>query len=490
MPFRIETRAESLVGFDFARKLAQQQEIAEKLFEYVRADPAAITALNALALYGEVYAVGGAPRDVILGKSPKDIDMMAQIDPEVIVEVLDKIDGGKLDFTGKQFGVFRFNYGGSEVEIALPRTETSTGSGHKDFDVRADYTLSVDDDLPRRDFTGNAIAVNLKSGAVIDPLGGVPDLLEGRLKHTNPNAFKEDPLRTVRAIVMNAKHNLELDPDTAELVRDSAYLVAELPTDRIYPELDKIIKGMSPDKAIKLANELGVLEQFLPEVSGTFGFDQQNLHHQHDLGTHLMEVLSGTSQETDDPDVRMAALMHDIGKPASQWIDPNTGGAHYYKGPEGQGADHAEVGADMTQDALRRLRFPNERIDRVQHLVRNHMFPDFDTPKGARKFLNRVGGPENARDLLTLRRADQEGKGTHKKRPITVDQMRGLVDEASQTPFNVKSLAINGNDLMQMGMKPGPEIGQLLNYLLQQVMDRPELNERQTLLSMASQYIR
>lgn len=476
-----------LAGFALAQRLAQQNQIAEKLLGYVKADPAALVALNALAPYGEVYAVGGAPRDVILGKAPRDIDMMAQIDPRIIETVLSKIDGGKLDFTGKQFGVFRFNYGDSEVEIALPRTEMSTGGGHKDFDVNADHTLSVEDDLPRRDFTGNAIAINLRSGAVIDPLGGVPDLLEGRLKHTNPAAFEEDPLRTVRAIVMNAKHNLELDPETAELVRKSAHLVAELPTDRIYPELDKIMKGLSPDKAMRLANDLGVLEQFLPEVSGTFGFDQQNLHHQHDLGTHLMEVLRDTSDQTEDEDVRMAALMHDIGKPASQWIDPQTGGAHYYKGPEGQGADHAEVGADMTQDALRRLRFPNERVDRVSHLVRHHMFPDFDTPKGARKFLNRVGGPQNANDLLMLRRADQEGKGTHKKRPITVDQMRGLVDEAAQTPFTTKSLAITGQDIMQiLGIRPGPQVGQILNDLLQQVMNDPSLNDKQTLTSMVS----
>jgi tRNA nucleotidyltransferase (CCA-adding enzyme) len=485
MAFRIETASERIAWY---RKQAINNDIAEKVLEYTRKDPAAYTALQALAPYGEIYAVGGAPRDVILGKEPKDIDLMAQIDPDVIEKVLDRIDGGKLDFTGKQFGVFRFNFGGSEVEIALPRTEVSTGGGHKDFDVSADHTLSVDEDLPRRDFTGNAIAVNLKSGAVIDPLGGVPDLLEGRLKHTNPNAFKEDPLRTIRAIVMNSRHNLQLDPDTAELVRESAHLIAELPTDRIYPELDKILKGMSPDQAMRLANELGVLEQFLPEVSGTFGFDQRNPHHQLDLGTHLMEVLQGTAAETEDPDVRMAALMHDVGKPASQWFDPETGNAHYYKGKEGQGADHAEVGADMTQEALKRLRYPNDRIDRIQHLVRNHMFPDFDTPKGARKFLNRVGGPEHANDLLTLRRADQEGKGTHKQRPISVDQMRGLVNEAASTPFNTKSLAITGRDVMDvMGLKAGPQVGQVLNHLLDMVMTNPQLNERDTLIRVMQQ---
>ena len=462
--------------------------LSENILRLVNDDPAAKMAVDSLSPFGEVYVVGGAPRDVVLGKRPKDIDLMAKVNGDTIESVLKGVPKAKLSLTGKQFPVYRFNYGGSEVEIALPRIEVKTGEGNKDWQIKSDSSIPVEKDLERRDFTANAIAVNAKTGKVVDPFDGLKDIENGVLKTVHPNSFRDDSSRTMRALTALSKHGLQPDEETREQMRLHGPYLKNTPMETTGQELEKILSGNYPSEAIKLGQETGVLEHFLPEVHTTFGFDQKNPYHKHDLGTHLMNVLKNVSGLTNDTDVRMAALLHDIGKPSSMWEDEN-GVGHFYKGEQGQGANHDEVGAEMAEGILSKLRYPANRISRVKHLINNHMFPTFNSPKGARKFLNNSGSLEVANDLLNLREADHMGKGNEQATRMMVDKMRNLVDNetASQTVFSPKDLAINGNDIIKvLGISAGPQVGEVIKKLMDLVIEHPSLNNRQELLNIVN----
>lgn len=461
-------------------------DLSEKILKLVNNDPAAKMVVDSLSPFGEVYVVGGAPRDVLLGKKPKDIDMMAKVNGETIESVLGKMPQSKLVLTGKQFPVYRFSHGGSEIEIALPRIEVKSGEGNKDWQIKSDASIPVEKDLERRDFTANAIAVNAKTGQVVDPFGGADHIEKGLLKTVHPNSFRDDSSRTMRALTALSKHGLQPDEETKEQMRMHAPHLSKTPMETVGQELEKILSGNHPAEALKLGHETGVLEHFLPEVYSTFGFDQKNPYHKHDLGTHLMNVLTNTAALTTDPDVRMAALLHDIGKPSSMWEDEN-GVGHFYKGPQGEGANHDEVGAEMAEGVLSRLRYPANRISRVKHLINNHMFPSFNSPKGARKFLNNIGSPEAANDLLMLREADHMGKGNENATRMMVDKMRNLINNevTSQTVFSPKDLAINGNDIIKLlGISAGPQVGEIIKRLMDLVIDHPSLNNRQDLMNL------
>jgi tRNA nucleotidyltransferase (CCA-adding enzyme) len=470
--------------------------------DQISASPAAKTAIQALTQAGgQVHVVGGAVRDAMMNKSPKDIDLMCSgLSGEQIASVLAPL--GRVDFTGQAFGVYRFKTGGDEVEIALPRTERSTGSGHKDFEVTADPYLSAEDDLRRRDFTINAMAYNPGDGSFLDPHGGAKDLEQGRLALVNDQAFHDDPLRIVRALVASARYGFTPDPALLHAMQDQASAIRHLPGERVQMELDKLLSAPDPATAFEMAEQTGVLNYLAPELVGTVGFSQYNPHHDLDVWEHTLQVLRKASQLSNDPDVRLAALFHDSGKPDSFWQDPDApegGGGHFYmkKQEDGTilGADHEEVSGDLVSEFMKRLRYPTKRIEKVESLVRNHMFPYFDSSKGARKFLKRVDGdPKLANDLLLLREADASGKTTGEMNDFDskkVEQARNLVQQALENndPVGVGSLAINGHDLIQMGMKPGPEIGRILNDLTERVIEEPELNDRDTLLGMVRGYV-
>jgi tRNA nucleotidyltransferase (CCA-adding enzyme) len=215
-------------------------------------------------------------------------------------------------------------------------------------------------------------------------------------------------------------------------------------------------------------------------------------HHNYTLGEHLVNVLENTASQSNDPDLRLAALLHDVGKPASRWDDPETGISHYYRGREGQGDDHNAIGAKMAEERLRELRWPVARIKRISHIIDHHMFPAFSSSKGARKFLHRVGD-EHADDLLTLRWADQHGKGQTPEElaaRTSVDSQRGLVEQARsvQAPTSQSALAINGNDVIALGIKAGPAVGQILRRLTDDVVEDPSLNQPDLLKQRAQEY--
>lgn len=471
---------------------AAEDNVGQSVRQIVASNPVIQPVVEALmAAGGQVYAVGGAVRDTIMGKTPKDIDLMVSgIPKENIDSVLAPL-GGDIDYTGKDFGVFRYKQGGEEVEIALPRHEQSTGDKHTDFSVDADHTLSPEEDLLRRDFTANAMAVNLGTGELIDPHNGAEDIAGGRLRTIHDQSLSEDPLRVARALVAKGRHGLHPDEGTIAQMAEAAASLQHLPAERVQAELDKIFSSDDPVGAIRLAHDSGVLKYILPEVDATFGYDQNNPHHALELGEHMLDVLDRISQKTDDPDARLAGLLHDIGKPASAWVNPERGTNHYYQKrlPDGStiGQQHELVGEEMTRDAMTRLRYPKDRTDRVSDLVKHHMFAPFDSEKGARKFLNRV--EPHADDLLNLRWADQAAKGEGQDAfdDNEYEVQRGLVDQVrqQQQPTDLSQLAINGQDLIEAGVPRGPEIGQILESLMGQVIGDPSINERDKLLNLA-----
>lgn len=450
-------------------------------------DPAAHGAWLALKKAGgTVYVVGGAVRDALMNKKPKDIDLMVTgVPADEVGKVLSALPG-RMDLTGKDFGVYRYNVDDHEVEIALPRTERSTGGRRVDFEVSVDHTLPIHTDLERRDFTANAIAVNLDTGAMVDPFNGEGDIADRNLQTVHPNSFVEDPTRLVRALVAHARHGLEPTPDTRrQMQAHGDSLMGESP-ERIQAELDKLMKSDNPAKAVRLAHDTGLLQHILPEVDACFDYDQNNPHHNYDLGTHLLNVLEHTAENTKDPDVRLAALLHDIGKPSSQWTNPETGGSHYYYNAElGMGKDHELEGADMAESRMKALKYPNSRIKRVKGIIAGHMFPDFSSEKGGRKFLNRYG--EHADELFTIREADRAGKGTdeYQDTKTPVQHQREIVEaiKAKGQATTQSNLAVNGNDLIGMGIQPGPMLGELLKALTDLVVETPEMNEKHTLLN-------
>jgi tRNA nucleotidyltransferase (CCA-adding enzyme) len=480
--------------------VSQNTEILHQLLD---GDPAARTASDALTeAGGRVFIVGGAVRDAVLGAQPKDIDLMcAGLTDEQIEAALAPL--GKLDFTGKAFGVFRFKKGDSEVEIALPRTERSTGTGHKDFEVMADPFLSPEEDLGRRDFTGNAMAYDIGEKSLLDPYGGADDLRAGKLRLVNENAFVDDPLRIVRALVAQARFGLEPEPELVDSMRANAHRIRHLPGERIQMELDKLLAGRDPVKAMSIAADAGLLDYMIPELSSAVGFDQQNPHHDLNVYDHTMQVLSKMAEISNDPDLRLAALFHDSGKPDSFWRDetkPPGSGGHFYKkinedGTE-LGGDHEEIGAELVEQFMNRLRYPTKRIERVKKLVAHHMFPYFTNAKGARKFLNKMGGDVGmAFDLLKLREADASGKTTGEMSAYDarmLEKNKTLLQEVidNNSAATVKDLAINGKDLIELGMKPGPEIGKLLSQILDMVIENPELNTREDLLQIVENGLR
>jgi tRNA nucleotidyltransferase (CCA-adding enzyme) len=460
----------------------------------VAANPSAYAASSALRKAGGVvYVVGGAVRDALLGKEPKDIDLMVTgLPTNTVSKTLEKV--GRVNLTGKDFGVFRVRQAGApiedEVEIALPRRERSTGVGHKDFDVQADHTMSADEDLERRDFSANALAVDLGTGRLVDPFGGAGDIRSGTLRVLGDQSFADDPLRVLRGVVARGKHGLEPDDFTRTQMARYADRLPHLPAERIQAELDKLMGANDPASGIQLAHDTGVLKHVLPEVEDAFGYDQNNPHHERELGEHLLEVLRRTSEVTKDPDLRLAALLHDIGKPKSAWLDPETGTNHYYEKhlDDGSvlGADHETVGAQMAHNRMRDLKYPLKRIQRVQDLVQHHMWPAFTSERGARKFLHRVG--PHADDLMTLRWADQGGKTVYPTdQNLSLDVQKNLVDRVrnNQQATTQSALAINGTDLIALGVPQGPQVGQILRALTEEVINDPALNNPESLKERA-----
>lgn len=455
----------------------------------------------------DAYLVGGAVRDELLGLESKDADFLVPgLDTDGLRRVLEphgRVE--ELVVAGRLVGVRLHSHeprirklAPAGIEFAPPRREESTGPGRHDFVIVADASLSVADDMRRRDFTVNAMARRLESGELVDPLGGRGDLEAGVLRTVSPQSFREDPLRLVRALRLVSQLGLEPDEELLGQMREEAGSVRLVSGERVggglaadgMGELSKLLLGGRPARALRLARDTGVLVALLPEFEAAIGFDQESRYHDLTVDEHTFAVVQASADAGASLAVRLAALFHDLGKPHVAWRGPD-GRLHYYAKPGSSERGHAQVGADLADAALRRLRYPNALRARVVRLVRRHMF---QVGRGdalrARRFLAKHG-ESLAFELLDHKEADLLGKRGSGGEPPPLEQIerlrafRATLTEERGSAHRLGDLAVSGDDLIALGFRPGPALGTVLRELLDEVVDDPSLNTHVELVARA-----
>ena len=437
---------------------------------------------------GTLFAVGGRVRDELRREiegarvTLKDLDYvvtgMAAADLEKRLRRL-----GRVDLVGASFAVFKVTLDGRTVDVALPRRERSLGVGHRDFEVESGPAIPLKDDLARRDFRMNMIARGLPSGLIVDPYGGEADIRAQRVDILTPQTFEEDPLRMLRAAQFAARFDYTLTTQTLDAMRAAAPLVGTVSAERIAEEFNKLlVQARRPSVGFELLHETGVLEHVWPELLEGVGVEQ-NEWHAFEVYRHNLETLDAAAPG--DLILRLAALLHDIGKPRTKE------GPHFYR--------HEQVGADMTRQMLGRLRFSNEVSETAEHLVRQHMYvadPDL-SDAAIRRFIRRIGVQHLDRQFA-LRAADITGSGLPKRDDSNERfQARVYAEVARKPPFSIKDLSIDGAAVIAMMVKKGlapsgyrgdKRVGDALQYLFEQVTERPERNVPNTLNALLEQY--
>lgn len=454
----------------------------------------------------DAYLVGGAVRDELVGIDSKDADFLVPgldtdglrraLEPHGRVEdlvVANRLVGVRLHPHDK--AVRRLAPAG--IEFAPPRKEVSTGPGRHDFEIVADPSLPIEDDMRRRDFTVNAMARRLATGELVDPLGGRSDLEQRVLRTVSPTSFAEDPLRLVRALRFVSQLGFEPDPSTLQQMRDEAASVRLVSGERVggglhadgLGELSKLLLGREPARALQLARDTGVLVELLPEFERAIGFEQESRYHDLTVDEHTFAVVQAAADADASLAVRLAALFHDLGKPHVAWRGLD-GRMHYYAKPGYSQRSHEQVGAELAAGALNRLRYPNALRSRVTRLVRHHMFQvgNGDALR-ARRFLAKYGD-ELALELVDHKEADFRGKRSDREPPLKdldkVGRFREALRQEQRSPHRIADLAVNGNDLLELGFSAGPELGRVLQSLLHDVVEDPSANTRDTLLERAA----
>ena len=430
---------------------------------------------------GKLYEVGGSVRDRLIDPDAelKDRDYLVTGMPiDDLMRVLRRY--GRVDMVGKSFGVIKFTQKetGETSDFAIPRTEKSTGLAHRDFEVEYDPDLPVEVDLERRDFTINAMAREIPSGELIDPYGGQADIAKKLIRIVFPEAILEDPLRILRGAQFAARLGFEIEPETLASMKKNAGLIESVALERIAEEINKmLLKADKPSIGIRYLYQIGALDLLFPELSACIGVAQPGGYHRWDVFDHTMECLDNSPMNLV---VRLAALYHDTGKPATKELTEN--GASFY--------GHDKLSAKMAVKALKRLRYSNEIIEKTQKLVTKHMFSEAAGDKGVRRLIRAVG-TDLIYDLIELRRADTAAQGMGQD-PLEVDEFKRKVtaEIEKESPFGLKDLAIGGKDIMdEFGLPGGPKIGEVLSYLMDLVLDNPELNNRRILLEKTKKHL-
>ena len=412
------------------------------------------------------WAVGGCVRDSLLGLTPHDWDLCTSALPEQTAEVFSKFP---LIRNGEKHGTIAVCTEGKVVEITTLRSEGGYTDGR-----HPDWVKFVPDlrlDLARRDFTVNAMAWSPREG-LQDPFDGASDLKAGILRAVGDpeTRFREDGLRILRGLRFAARFSLAIDPETGRAMNDCAVLLPKIAAERIYTEL----MGFLPHATVGLlCGYAPVICAVIPELWASVGFQQHNPHHSLDVYGHIARVVEAAPPTEE---LRLAALLHDVGKPQCFTMDEN--GVGHFKG-------HARVGAEMAEEILDRLRCPTRRKERVVTLIAYHGSCRANSEKTVRRLLRKLG-EDMTRALLELDRADCHGKPTDDHQEIC-DEFEQILNRILQEKpcFSLKDLAISGKDLLEMGMWPGPRMGRILNTLLDRVAEGSLPNDRETLLEEA-----
>ena len=414
------------------------------------------------------YAVGGCVRDSLLGLDPADFDLCTAALPEQTEAVF---HDHKLVLAGKKHGTVGVVTDFGVVEITTFRTEGEYRDNRHPEWVK--FVTDIVGDLARRDFTVNAMAWSPTRGFA-DPFGGREDLKNHILRAvgTPEQRFREDSLRILRGARFAAKYRLIPDMETEKAMFALTDLMDNLARERVFDELCKLLMVCD---AADLARFAPIITAVIPELAATVGFQQRNPHHTHDVYGHIIRVVAGVPQILP---LRWAALLHDVGKPPTFFLDEN-GVGHFY--------GHPKVGAEMADAILRRLKAPTALRQQAVFLIERHMVTLEPDPKLLRRQLSRYG-EENVRLLLALQRADLGGKGTTEDGRY-FQTVACALDAvlAEESCLKITDLAVNGNDLKQLGLT-GREIGKCLQFLLDQVLDEKIENNKEPLLQIAAQF--
>ncbi len=438
----------------------------------------------------KAYIVGGCVRDFLRGKEPEDWDVATSARPEEIQKTFPK------SFYNNQFFTVAVqteseNPKLKEIEITTYRSEAKyTDKRHPD---EIKFAKTIEEDLSRRDFTVNAMAMEIKSKIqspkskintkykiqntkyeLIDPFGGQKDLENKIIRAVGKpeDRFSEDALRMMRAVRFSVTlgNGWKIEEKTSQGIKKNAFWLEAISKERIRDEFLKIVMSERAADGIELLRELGPLKYILPELEEGFGV-AQNKHHIYECYKHSLLSLKYAAEKNFNKYVRLASLFHDIGKPR-------------VKQGEGQDAtfyNHEIVGTKMTIQILNRLKFPKKEIEKIAKLVRYHLFyyNVGEVSDSSVRRLVRQMGPENMEELLQVRMADRIGSGVPKAEPYKLRHLKYTIDKVSQDPISAKTLKVNGNDVMKiLNIQPGPKVGQILDILLGYVLEDPKKNKK------------
>jgi len=446
----------------------------------------------------QAFLVGGGVRDIIMNRSPKDYDIGTDALPEDITSLFPKAVTTAAKF-GSIIVLVKDERGETiPVDVTTFRLEEEYIGGR--WPSRVEFTSKIERDLARRDFTMNAIAINLiklakgeKEGIFLDPYNGTEDIREGIIKAVGDaeERLKEDALRALRACRFSSVLSFRLDEKIKKAIEKIISMIDNLSAERVRDEFLKILyDSPKPSVGLKLLKETGILEVWIPELLEGVGVDQPE-YHKYDVFKHALRTV-----DLADDSVKLAALFHDIAKPRKKE------GSHFY--------GHDVLGSKMTREIMKRLKFSNKEIERVSRLVRWHMFyfpydedefmkdstkkrrsKSISTWKDAavRRFVRNVGGPEAIDDLIKLRIADATANPMSSFNAGEVEALQRRISEVRKKDMVMKvtDLDINGDDLKKLGLESGPKFGVILSDLLELVIEDPTLNDRDKLTNIVKE---
>jgi len=421
----------------------------------------------------EAYIVGGCVRDFLRGIKPEDWDVTTNAKPKEVRKVFPK------SFYENKFLTVTVqteskNPKLKEIEVTTYRSEAKyTDKRHPD---EIKFAKTIEEDLARRDFTVNAMAIGQKI-EIVDPFKGRGDLKNKIIRAVgNPDErFSEDALRMMRAerFAVTLGEGWKIEEKTKKAIQKNSIWLGAISRERIRDELMKIIMSERAAEGIELLRELGLLRYIIPELEEGYKITQ-NKHHIYECYDHYLRSLNYAAKKNFNKYVRLSSLFHDVGKPRVK---------------RGEGRDatfygHEVVGARMTVQILNRLKFPKKDTEKIAKLVRYHLFyynPNEVGESSVRRLLWKVG-PENIEELLEVRMADRIGSGVPKAEPYKLRHLKYLIEKVSQDPISVKMLKVNGNNVMRiLNITPGPKVGEVLDILLSYVLEDPKKNKKEFL---------
>lgn len=418
----------------------------------------------------EAWVVGGCVRDLLLKRKPQDWDVTTNANPEQIQGLFENTfytnDFGTVGVVNEDTGDESLKV----IEVTPYRVEGSYSDARRPDSVV--FSQKLEDDLKRRDFTINALAYSPSRGDLVDLYDGIKDISAGTVRAVGEpkERFAEDALRIMRGVRIAAELGFAIDEQTRIAIGEAAAQLGKISKERIRDELTRILMSPRPMEALVLCRDLGLLPYILPELMEGEGIEQ-NQAHKYDVFEHSLRALQHASDKGWDLRVRLAALLHDIGKPAARrWSDEKKDWTFH---------GHEVVGARMAKKILQNLKFSRETIDSVVNLVRWHMFfsdPAVVTLSAVRRIVANVG-QEHIWDLINLRVCDRIGTGRPKEQPFRLRKYQSMIEQAMRDPISVSMLKVDGRKLMEItAEKPGPRLGSMLHALLEEVLDDPAKN--------------